>query len=162
MVELADFWTVIEAGFQAIPEAVAIVSDGGRLIYSAHRLYYVARKLVQRYTTERLTAKYFEHTIIPEYEKAHRPLPGMYREPRGSNERLDELRLVEQARVVDERADRPVAVGDRRYGPCRVAVRQLVRVPLNTDVRLPVREPEDEVDGGIVQRAPEALLRLRR
>ena len=80
--ERAQQWTLIQAGFQVIPEAVAIVSDGGRLIYSAHRLYYVARKLIQRYTTERLTAKYFEHTIVPEYEKARAVAGHVSRAPR--------------------------------------------------------------------------------
>ena len=83
------------------------------------------------------------------------------RQARGGDERLDELRLLEQGRVVHECADRAVAVVDRRHGPGRIVVRQVVRSAVDVDVAAALGEPEHQLERRIAERAAQALLRLR-
>ena len=73
-----------EAVFRVIPEAVRQQRGGTTLPFSSHSLFYKIRPLfLQLLPGETLTASYCEQTLIPEYEREHGPIEGMYREPRG-------------------------------------------------------------------------------
>jgi len=76
--------TMKEAVFAVIPEAVRQQRGGTSLPFSAHSLFYKIRPLfLQLLPGETLTASYCEQTLIPEYEREHGQIEGMYREPRG-------------------------------------------------------------------------------
>jgi Histidine kinase-, DNA gyrase B-, and HSP90-like ATPase len=76
--------TMKEAVFDVIPEAVRQQRGGTDLPFSAHSLFYKIRPLfLQLLPGETLTASYCEQTLIPEYEREHGQIEGMYREPRG-------------------------------------------------------------------------------
>jgi hypothetical protein len=76
--------TMKEAVFAVIPEAVRQQHGGTSLPFSAHSLFYKIRPLfLQLLPGETLTASYCEQTLIPEYEREHGQIEGMYREPRG-------------------------------------------------------------------------------
>jgi hypothetical protein len=76
--------TMKEAVFAVIPEAVRQQRGGTSLPFSAHSLFYKIRPLfLQLRPGETLTASYCEQTLIPEYEREHGQIEGMYREPRG-------------------------------------------------------------------------------
>jgi DNA topoisomerase VI subunit B len=55
----------------------------GGLRFSVRTLYYQVRPLIQPYTDKELGYEYFSQTLVPDYEREHGDLKGMYREPRG-------------------------------------------------------------------------------
>jgi hypothetical protein len=61
----------------------AIASAGGGYRFNERQLYYQLRPIVQQETGQLLLTGNFEG-IITDYENEHGPIPGMYREPRGS------------------------------------------------------------------------------
>jgi hypothetical protein len=76
--------TMKEDVFAVIPEAVRQQRGGASLPFSAHPLFYKIRPLfLQLLPGETLTASYCEQDLIPEYEREHGQIEGMYREPRG-------------------------------------------------------------------------------
>jgi hypothetical protein len=92
-----------EAVFQVIPEAVRQQRGGTALPFSAHSLFYKIRPLfLQLLPGKTLTASYCEQTLIPEYEREHGQIEGMYREPRG-----------ELHHPHDPRGERTVPLGTR-------------------------------------------------
>jgi hypothetical protein len=75
-------WTLKKAAFHVMGQAVKdAAGDLGRV--SAHTLFYHVRPLIQEYTSEGLTSKYFEQTLLPMYQREVRTIPEVYYEPRG-------------------------------------------------------------------------------
>ena len=79
-------------------------------------------------------------------------------DPQRPDDEVDELGLLSQHGVVDERADRPVVVGDRRHHARRGVLRQLRCLPGDVDVVLAIGEPVDELEGRVAERLPQVLL----
>jgi cation transport regulator ChaB len=66
-----------------VPEALEHAT-GWLYQVSAHKLFYAARKIFQKYTDRILESQYFEHTLLPAYLKDHPDyVKWIYREPRG-------------------------------------------------------------------------------
>lgn len=76
-------WTLRDAVFEVMEEAVRHASDNDALEFSAKDLHYAIRPFVQKYTGRDLTHRYFSQTLLPEYQKIHGPIPGLYYDPRG-------------------------------------------------------------------------------
>ena len=74
-----DQWTIKDAVFEVLPEAKAAAG----LIVAIRTLYYKVRPLVQKYTDKQLDYDYFSQTLLPEYQREHGPLEGLYYEARG-------------------------------------------------------------------------------
>ncbi|WP_152627390.1 ATP-binding protein [Streptacidiphilus melanogenes] len=74
------------AVFAVIQEAIGQVSGGGRLPFSAHTLFYNIRPLALKLLRPgtKLASRYVEQELIPEWEREHGPIEGLYREPRGT------------------------------------------------------------------------------
>jgi hypothetical protein len=88
----AQEWDLCYAVYHVMVEAVQETS-GGQAQVSAHTLFYVVRRMIQRFTSKTLTSNYFEQTLLPDYQKQHGPLmlqtpdgpiPAVYYEPRGT------------------------------------------------------------------------------
>jgi hypothetical protein len=62
---------------------VAVVSGDGKFEYNERQLLYRLRKIVRDEIDEELKEGNFK-SIITDYEEENGPIPGMYREPRGS------------------------------------------------------------------------------
>lgn len=75
----ADRVTLKDAVFEVIPEAKRRAGN----VVSARTLYYKVRPLIQDHTDRELPFGYFSQTLLPEYERTHGPIPGLYYEPRG-------------------------------------------------------------------------------
>ena len=77
--ERKDEWTIKDAVFEVLLEAKAAAG----LIVAVRTLYYKVRPLVQKYTDKELNYDYFSQTLVPEYEREHEALEGLYYEARG-------------------------------------------------------------------------------
>ncbi len=66
-------WTLKEAVFEVIPEAVRRQRGGTDLPFSAHALFYKIRPLVQAYTDAELAPKYCEQALLPAYSGCFSP-----------------------------------------------------------------------------------------
>lgn len=71
-----------EAIAHVLEVAIEKASGGGQCDFSDRDLYYAARELVQTYTEERLTQKYFDK-VVDGWEGEHGLIPGRQRDPRG-------------------------------------------------------------------------------
>jgi hypothetical protein len=69
---------------RVMQEAVERVSGTGRYRFSSHTLFYTVRRLIQPYTGKELKPKYFEQTLLPQFQREFGALPGLYYEPRGT------------------------------------------------------------------------------
>jgi hypothetical protein len=76
-------WTLKRAVFHVMREAVQ-KSAGHLGQVSADTLFYHVRPLIQQYTSEELTSKYFERTLLPAYQREVEPIKEVYYEPRGT------------------------------------------------------------------------------
>jgi hypothetical protein len=74
-----------DAVFAVIPEAIRQARAGSDLPFSSHTLFYKIRPLALKLLPPGalLKAQYVEQALIPEYERTHGRIAGMYREPRG-------------------------------------------------------------------------------
>ena len=72
-------WTLKEAVFEVMPEA----KEAAGHTVAVRTLYYKVRPLVQEYTDKELDYDYFSQTLLPEYQREHGPLQGLYYEARG-------------------------------------------------------------------------------
>ena len=77
--ERQNQWTIKDAVFEVLLEAKAAAGH----IVATRTLYYKVRPLVQEYTDKELNYEYFSQTLLPEYERDHAPLQGLYYEARG-------------------------------------------------------------------------------
>jgi histidine kinase/DNA gyrase B/HSP90-like ATPase/DNA topoisomerase 6 subunit A-like protein len=84
--ERARRLTVREAVFRVIREAVRQARDGSDLPFSAHTLFYKIRPLALALLPPgtKIKSKYIEQVLIPEHEREHGRIAGMYRDPRGT------------------------------------------------------------------------------
>ena len=62
-----------------LPEAKAAAG----LVVAVRTLFYKVRPLVQKRTDKELEYKYFSQTLLPEYQREHEVLDGLYYEARG-------------------------------------------------------------------------------
>jgi hypothetical protein len=76
-------WTLRDAVFEVLPEAVDRATGGGRYPVSARTLYYQVRPLVQRYTKKDLDYNYFSQQLLVEYQQVRGPIERLYYDPRG-------------------------------------------------------------------------------
>lgn len=76
-------WTLKEAVFEALPEALERATGGGRYPVSARTLYYQLRPLVQRLTEKALDYNYFSQQLLVEYQESFGPIGLLYYDPRG-------------------------------------------------------------------------------
>lgn len=76
-------WTLKDAVFAVVAEAMAKASGNGQYPVSTRNLYYPVRDLIQRHTTRDLDYDYFSQTLIVAYQREHGPLSGLYYDPRG-------------------------------------------------------------------------------
>lgn len=74
-----------EAVFKVLPEAIRQVRGGADLSFSSHTLFYKIRPLALKLLRPGATldASHVEQMLIPEWEREHGPIAGLYREPRG-------------------------------------------------------------------------------
>ena len=79
-----------EAVFLMMDEAVKKASGDGKYPYSARSVFYQVRPLIQDLTNKILKDTYFCDTLIYQYIQEVKPLPGLYREPRGHLTRLQQ------------------------------------------------------------------------
>lgn len=76
-------WTLKEAVFQVLPEAIEKATGGGRYPVSARTLYYQVRPLIQGYTNRELDYNYFSQQLLTEYQELRGPIELLYYDPRG-------------------------------------------------------------------------------
>lgn len=76
-------WTLKDAVFAVLPEAVAKASGDGAYPFSARALYYQVRPLIQTYTDRELDYNYFAQDLLTAYQEQYGALRGLYYEPRG-------------------------------------------------------------------------------
>ena len=68
-----------DAVFAVMAEAAQDAGD----IYDIRDLYYQVRPRIQAFGIEEIAGHYFSQTLVPEYEREHGELDGLYRESRG-------------------------------------------------------------------------------
>jgi hypothetical protein len=76
-------WTLKDAVFEVLPEALDHATGDGRYPASARDLYYAVRPLVRDYTDKDLDYSYFSQTLLTEYRETRGPIRGLYYDPRG-------------------------------------------------------------------------------
>jgi len=76
-----------EATYKVMERAAEHVSGGGRLPFGARRLYYAVRDMIKEYTTNEFDEdngyRYFQSTILQDYQREYGKLKGLYYDPRG-------------------------------------------------------------------------------
>ncbi len=82
--DAAARWTLKDAVFEVMAEAITAASGGGALPFPTRNLYYAVRPRIQQYTRAELKGSYFSQTLVVEWERLHGPIPGHYRDPRGN------------------------------------------------------------------------------
>jgi DNA topoisomerase VI subunit B len=81
--ERREQWSLKDAVFKVLPDAISKASSGGRYRYSARSLFYQVRPLIQSCTDKQLRSGYFSQTLLNQYEEIYGEIPGLYRDPRG-------------------------------------------------------------------------------
>jgi Histidine kinase-, DNA gyrase B-, and HSP90-like ATPase len=76
-------WTLKDAVFEVLPEAVARATGDDQYPVSARTLYYQVRPLMQRFTAKALDYDYFSQDLLIQYRDAHGPIARLYYDPRG-------------------------------------------------------------------------------
>lgn len=76
-------WTLKEAVFHVLPEALEKATGGGQYPVSARTLYYQVRPLVQSYSRKELDYNYFSQQLLLEYQEVFGPIEALYYDPRG-------------------------------------------------------------------------------
>src|SRR4051812_47674591 len=75
------------ACYKVMKRAARHVSGGGRLPYSARRLFYAVRDMIEEYTANEFSQdngyQYFQSTILQDYQREYGKLAGLYYDPRG-------------------------------------------------------------------------------
>ena len=73
-----------EAAYAVMEQAWAQATGDGAGLASARTIYYQIRPLMQQITDKPLSDTYFTQTILPDYQRDIRKLPGVYYEARGT------------------------------------------------------------------------------
>lgn len=76
-------WTLKEAVFAVLEDAVEKATGGGRYPVSARTLYYQVRALIQEHTSGELDYNYFSQQLLLEYQERFGEIKGLYYDPRG-------------------------------------------------------------------------------
>ncbi|EGD51734.1 ATP-binding region ATPase domain protein [Thermoanaerobacter ethanolicus JW 200] len=76
-------YTVREAVFKVLPEAIEKATGNGKYPVSARTLYYQVRPLIQTYTNKELEYNYFSQKLLVEYQKTYGVINLIYYDPRG-------------------------------------------------------------------------------
>lgn len=76
-------WTLKEAVFAVLPEAIEKATGGGKYPVSARTLYYQVRPLIQNYTSRELDYNYFSQQLLIEYQETYGLIELLYYDPRG-------------------------------------------------------------------------------
>lgn len=76
-------WTIKDAVFAVLPEAVEKATGGGHYPVSARTLYYQVRPLIQAYTDKDLDYNYFSQQLLLEYQEQFGLIEELYYDPRG-------------------------------------------------------------------------------
>ncbi|MBC7106373.1 MAG: ATP-binding protein, partial [Firmicutes bacterium] len=76
-------WTLKDAVFAVLPEALERATGGGQYPVSARTLYYQVRPLIQEYTTKELDYNYFSQQLLTEYQEIYGPIEALFYDPRG-------------------------------------------------------------------------------
>lgn len=76
-------WTLKDAVFEVLPEALERATGGGQYPVSARTLYYQVRPLIQEYTTKELDYNYFSQQLLTEYQETYGAIEALYYDPRG-------------------------------------------------------------------------------
>jgi hypothetical protein len=76
-------WHMKEAVFQVMQHAWRHTSGNEAYAVSSRFLYYAVRKFIQQYTDKPLDYGYFSQDLLPEYQRRHGKLDGLYYDPRG-------------------------------------------------------------------------------
>ncbi len=83
----ANDMSLRDAVFKVMPAAIEHTTGGGRLPVGVRRLFYAVRDLIGDLTSKRLDSdsayNYFSQTLVPEYQKEHGVIKGLYYDPRG-------------------------------------------------------------------------------
>jgi hypothetical protein len=72
-----------DAVFAVMEDAIAAASGQGRLPFPVRSLYYQVRPRIQRFTSAELRGEYFSQKLVVAWQREHRRIPGMFRDPRG-------------------------------------------------------------------------------
>jgi len=76
-------WSLKDAVFQVLPEAIAHATGDGQYQVSAKNLHYQVRPLIQNFTDKELGYDYFSQTLLVQYQEQHGSIRGLYYDPRG-------------------------------------------------------------------------------
>jgi hypothetical protein len=79
----APVWTLKDAVFEVLPEALAHATGQRRYPVSSRTLYYQVRRFMQRLTDQELDYDYFSQNLLTQYRAVHGPIAGLYYDPRG-------------------------------------------------------------------------------
>ena len=83
----ANDMSIRDAVFKVMPAAVEHTSGGGRLPVGVRRLFYAVRDRISDHTSKRLDSensyKYFSQTLVPDYQREHGVIEGLYYDPQG-------------------------------------------------------------------------------
>ena len=74
---------IIDSVFHVLPDAIQAATDNERLPANVRALYYKVRDVIQKYTAEELSYKYFSQTILIRYWQENGRNPLIYNDPRG-------------------------------------------------------------------------------
>ena len=70
-----------------MPAAVEHTRGGDKLPVGVRRLFYAVRDMIREHTSKRLDGdssyNYFSQTLVPDYERVHGKIEGLYYDPRG-------------------------------------------------------------------------------
>jgi hypothetical protein len=78
-----ETWSLKDAVFQVLPEAVHRATGDGLYPVSSRTLYYQVRPLVQGHTSRELDYTYFSQQLLTEYQQAYGKIDRLYYDPRG-------------------------------------------------------------------------------
>ncbi|MDA8336993.1 MAG: ATP-binding protein [Peptococcaceae bacterium] len=78
-----ESYTLKEAVFEVLPEALDKATGGGQYPVSARTLYYQVRPLIQEYTSKELDYNYFSQDLLVQYQQENGPIGNLYYDPRG-------------------------------------------------------------------------------
>ena len=84
------------------------------------------------------------------------------REPRRSRDRLDELRLLAQRRIVDEDGERLSLVLDQRHRALRTVLGNDEAVARRIHVVVELRQPEPDLERRVLERERELVAQIVR
>jgi len=83
----ANDMSLRDAVFKVVPAAAAHTRGGAKLPVGVRRLFYAVRDMISDHTSKRLDSEsaynYFSQTLVPDYQREHGVIEGLYYDPRG-------------------------------------------------------------------------------